>query len=163
MEEDSEAHGEGYENNLGSAASHSSIIVRCRWRIGSAVWICTVFWWFRAWLRWWGVVDWGGLTMWNRRVKMIRCRNVVVAGVQVGVGRLGENVWRMIWMSWVCTLGIVVFSDVWRSLISGKTSNPSRAWKSGRNGRFKNKWWWWWWNKRNKQNMKSLHRKLKLK
>ena len=35
----------------------------CRWRIGNAVWIYTVFWVYR----WWGRVDWGGLGMWNVR------------------------------------------------------------------------------------------------
>ena len=47
------------------------LCVGCRWRIENAVWICTVFWVYRAWLRWWGRVDWGGLGMWNVRVGMI--------------------------------------------------------------------------------------------
>ena len=69
----------------------------CRWRIGSAVWICTVFWGFRAWLRWWGMVDWGGLGMWNVTVEMIGCQPVEMWwwqgwDVRVGAGRLRENV-----------------------------------------------------------------------
>ena len=34
-------------------------------RIGNTVWICTVLWVYRASMRWWGGVDWGGLGMWN--------------------------------------------------------------------------------------------------
>ena len=83
--------------------------VGCRWRIESAVWICTVFGGFRVWLRWWGMVDWGGLGIWSVRVEMIGCRPVEMWwwqgwDVRVGAGRLGENEWRMIWRSWVCTL-----------------------------------------------------------
>ena len=48
----------------------------CRWRIGNTVWICTVFWVYRVLMRWWGGVDWGGLGMWNVRVRMIECRPV---------------------------------------------------------------------------------------
>ena len=71
--------------------------VVCLWRIGSAVRSFTVFWVFRAWLRWWGMVNWGGLGMWNVRVEMIGCRPVEMWwwqgwDVRVGAGRLGENV-----------------------------------------------------------------------
>ena len=80
-----------------------------RWRIGSAVWICTGFWVYWAWMRWWGGVDWGGSGMWNVRVGMIGCRPVEMwwwRGLEVRVerGRLGMNVWRRIWRCLVCML-----------------------------------------------------------
>ena len=81
----------------------------CRWRIGNAVWICTVFWVYRALMRWWDRVDWGGLSMWNVRVGMIGCRPEEMWwwqgwDVRVEGGRLGMNVGRMIWRRLVCTL-----------------------------------------------------------
>ena len=54
--------------------------------------------------------------------------------MRVGARRLGENVLRMIWI--MDQLGLhsewVVFRDMWRGLISKKTSDS----ESGRNGRF---------------------------
>ena len=49
------------------------------------------------------------LGMWSLRREMIECQPVEMwwwqrRDVRVGAGRLGENVWRMIWMSWVYTL-----------------------------------------------------------
>ena len=61
--------------------------------------------------------------------------------VQVGARRLGENVWRMIWMSWVCTL------NGWCSEICEEASYREKRLtlaEHGRNKHFKNKWWWWW-------------------
>ena len=59
------------------------------------------------------------------------CRNMVVAGVR-GVGR-GRKTWRECVKEDADELGLhlewAVFRDVWRGLISGQTSNPSRAWK----------------------------------
>ena len=80
--------------------------VVCLWR--SEMRSFTVFWVIRAWLRWWGMVEWGGLGMWNV-MEIIGCWPVEMWwwqgwDVRVGAGRLGENVWRMIWMSWVYTL-----------------------------------------------------------
>ena len=119
----------------------------CRWRIGNAVWICTVFWVFRAWLGWWGGVDWGGLGMWNVRMGMIGCWPVERCrwqgwDVSEGKGRLGMNVWRMIWRRLVCILNGQC------SGICGEASCREERLtlaERGRNGRFKNKWWWWWW------------------
>ena len=51
-----------------------------RRRIGIATLICTVFWVFRAWLRWWGRADWGGLGMCSARVRMIGCRKCCGGG-----------------------------------------------------------------------------------
>ena len=66
--------------------------------------------------------------MWNVRVEMIGCRNVVVAGLRC-VGR-GRKTWRECVKDDMDELGLhsewVVFRDIWRSLIS---SNPSLAWK----------------------------------
>ena len=53
--------------------------------------------------------------------------------IGVGAGRLGENVWRMIWMSWVYTL------NGWCSGICGEASNREKRLtlaEHGRNGRF---------------------------
>ena len=110
----------------------------CRWRIGSAMWICTVFWELRAWLRWWGMVDWGGLGMWSVRVEIIGCRPVgrwwwQGWDVWVGAGRLREDVWRMIWMSWVYTL------NGWCSGLCRETSYREKRLtlaEHGKNGRF---------------------------
>ena len=71
----------------------------CRWRIGNAVWICTVYWVYRALMRWWGGVDWDGLGMWNVRVRMIGCRPVEMWWWQ------GWDVWilgrgRKTWYEW---------------------------------------------------------------
>ena len=48
--------------------------VGCRWRIGNTVWICTVFWVYRAWLRWCRL-RWD-LGMWSVGVWMIGYRPV---------------------------------------------------------------------------------------
>ena len=52
--------------------------VVCLWRIGSEVRSCTVFWVFRAWQKWWGMVDWGGLGMWNVVIVVVVVVVVVV-------------------------------------------------------------------------------------
>ena len=55
------------------------------------------------------------------------CRNVVVAGVKCA-GR-GRKTWRECVKDDTVKLGLhpewAVFGDMWRGLISGKTSNPS--------------------------------------
>ena len=118
--------------------------VGCLWRIGSEVRTCTVFWVFRAWQKWWGVVDWGGLGMWNVRVEMIGCWPIEMWwwqgwDVRVEGERLGMNVWRMIWRRLVYILNVC-------SGICGEASYRGKRLtlaERGRNGRFKNKWWWW--------------------
>ena len=58
--------------NLQSLERTERMMVRwMRWRIGNTAWICTVFWVYRASMRWWGRVDWGELGMWKVRVGMI--------------------------------------------------------------------------------------------
>ena len=71
--------------------------VVCLWKIGREVRSCTFFWVFRAWQKWWGMVDWGSLGMLNVRTEMIGCRPVEMWwwqgwDVWAGVGRHGENV-----------------------------------------------------------------------
>ena len=103
----------------------------------------------RVWLRWWSVVDWGGLGMWSVRVEMIGCQPVEMWwwqgwDVRIGAGRHRENVWRILWMSWVCTL------NGWCSGICGEALYREKRLslaERGRDGRIKNKWWWWWMNK----------------
>ena len=55
------------------------------------------------------------------------CRNVVVAGVRCAGS--GRKTWRECVKDDMDELGLhsewVVFRDMWRSLISGKTSDPS--------------------------------------
>ena len=95
---------------------------------------------------WWGGVDWGGLGMWNVRVGMIGCRPVEMwwwrgLDVRVEGGRLGMNVWRMIWRC------LVYILNGQCSGICGEASYLEERLtlaERGRNGRFKNKWWWWW-------------------
>ena len=105
----------------------------CLWKRGSEVWSCNVLWVFRAWLRWWGVVDWDGLGMWNVRVEMIGCQciNVVVAGVKCA-GR-GRKTWRGCVKDDMDELGLhpewAVFRDIRRDFISGQTSDSSWAGK----------------------------------
>ena len=91
-------------------------------------------------------VDWGGLGMWNVRVGMIGCRPVEMWwwrgwDVRVEGGRLGMNVWRMIWRCLVYILngqcsGICGEASYWEERLTLA--------ERGRNGRFKNEWWWWW-------------------
>jgi hypothetical protein len=102
--------------------------VVCLWRIGSEVRTCTVFCVFRARQKRWGMVDWGGLGMWNVRTEG---------------GRLGMNVWRMIWRSLVCMLNGRCSGMCEEASYRGKRLTLAER---GRNGRFKNKWWWRWWN-----------------
>ena len=89
-------------------------------------------------LRWWG--------MWNVRVGMIGCRPVEMWwwrgwDVRVEGGRLGMNVWRMIWRC------LVYILNGQCSEICGEASYRKECLtlaEHERNGRFKNKWWWWW-------------------
>ena len=78
-------------------------------------------------LRWFGHVEHKSGDDW-----VLACRNVVVAGVRC-VGR-GRKTWRDCVRDDMEELGLhpewVVFRDVWRDLISGKTSDPSWAWKN---------------------------------
>ena len=98
-------------------------------------------------MRWWDEVDWGGLGMCSVRVEMIGCRLVGMWwwqgwDVREGAWRLGENVWRMIWISWVYTLNgwcLGIYGDA-----SYREEHLILA-EHGRNAHFKNKWWWWWW------------------
>ena len=87
------------------------------------------------------VYDWGGLSMWNVRIEMTPCRNVVGLGWDVRVYR-GRKTWGECVKDVMVELGWhpewAVFRYMWRGLISGKTSNPSWSWKKLR---FKNKWW----------------------
>ena len=102
---------------------------RCRWRIGGAEWISTVFGvesvaevvrWGR--LRWFGHVEHKSGDDW-----VSACRNVGVAGVNYA--GMGRKTWRECVKDDIDELGLhsewVVFRDMWRSLISGKTSDPS--------------------------------------
>ena len=65
---------------------------------------------YRVWRMWWGLADWGGLSIWSIGVWMIGCQPVEMWrwqrwGVGVGaerLGLLGENVWMM---TWKCLLG----------------------------------------------------------
>ena len=76
----------------------------------------------RGRLRWFGHVEHKNGDDW-----VSACRNVVVAGVRC-VGR-GRKTWRECVKDDMDELGLhsewVVFRDMWRSLISGKTSDPS--------------------------------------
>ena len=104
---------------------------------------------YRVWGMGWGMAlmtDWGVLGIWSVRVRMIGCRPIErwrrwqgwdVGG---GIGRLGENVWMMIWKCLVCGLS-GQFSGICGGTSYGQTSNPSLAWKKWS---FQNKWWWWW-------------------
>ena len=89
----------------------------------------------RGGLRWFGHVEPKSGDFW-----VLVCRNVVVVGVR-WAGR-GRKTWRECVKDDMDELGLhsewVVFRDMWRSLISGKMSNPIA--EHGRNGRFKNKW-----------------------
>ena len=73
-------------------------------------------------LRWFGHVERKNGDDW-----MSACRNVVVAGMR-SVGR-GRKTWRECVKEDTDELGLhsewAVFSDVWRGLISGQTSDPS--------------------------------------
>ena len=77
-------------------------------------------------LRWFGHVEQKNGDDW-----VSACRNVVVAGVRCA-GR-GRKTWRECVKDDMDELGLhpewVVFRDMWRRLISGKTSDPSWAWK----------------------------------
>ena len=69
--------------NLHSLERAERVLVRwicvvCLWRIGSEKRSCTVFWVFKAWQKWWGMVDWGSLGMWNVRTEMIGWRPVEI-------------------------------------------------------------------------------------
>ena len=123
------------------------IDVWCVFEGGSEVRSCTVFWVFRAWLRWWGVVDWDGLGMWSVRVERIGRRPIEVwrywGRVRAGAVRFGENVWNMTRMSLVCTLNGQGSGICGEASYRGKRLTLAER---GRNGSFKNKWWWWrWW------------------
>ena len=76
----------------------------------------------RGRLRWFGHVERKNGEDW-----VSACRNVMVAGVRC-VGR-GRKTWRECVKDDMDELGLhsewVVFRDMWRSLISGKTSDPS--------------------------------------
>ena len=73
-------------------------------------------------LRWFGHVERKNANDW-----VSAFRNVVVAGVR-GAGR-GRKTWRECVKDDMDELGLdpewVRFKDMWRGLISGKTSNPS--------------------------------------
>ena len=100
--------------------------VVCLWRIGSEVRSCTAFWVFRAWQRWWGMVDWGGSGMWNVRLEMTRvsaCRNVVVAGVRcVGRSSIMNRVFRHI-------LSSISSRIVTNNISTGRHQVFTRTWK----------------------------------
>ena len=99
----------------------------CRLRIGSAVWICTVFLGAESVAEEVRHGRLGGLGMWSIRMEMIGMWNVVVAGMRCA-GR-GRKTWTECVKKNMDELGLhsewVVFRDMWRSLISGKTSDPS--------------------------------------
>ena len=77
----------------------------CRWRIESAVWICTVFWVYRVWRMWWGVAE-----MWQ------------VAGVRYK-GR-NRKTWREYVKDDMEVLSLrpecAVFRDMWRDFHMSK-------------------------------------------
>ena len=77
-------------------------------------------------LRWFGHVERKNGDDW-----VSAFRNVVVTGVRCA-GR-GRKTWRECVKDDMNELGLhsewVVFRDMWRSLMSGKTSDPSWAWK----------------------------------
>ena len=66
------------------------------------------------------------------------CRNVEVVGgrVRAGAGRLGENVYRMTWMSLVCTLNGQCLGICGEASYRGKRLTVA---EHGRNRRFKSK------------------------
>ena len=60
---------------------------------------------YRAWMRWWGRVNWGGLGMWNVRVGMIGCRPVEMWwwrgwDVRVDRGRVVLMAQRLVRRDW---------------------------------------------------------------
>ena len=82
---------------------------------------------------WWGMADWGGLGIWSVGVWMIWYRPVDRwrwrgRDVRGGKGRLGMNVWRMIWRCLVYILN-GWFSGICGGTSYGQTFNPSVAWK----------------------------------
>ena len=91
----------------------------------------------RSRLRWFGHVERKSGDDW-----VSACRNVVVAGwdVRVEGGRLGMNVWRMIWRCLIYML-IGQCSGIYGE-VSYREERLTLA-ERGRNGPFKNKWWWW--------------------
>ena len=96
---------------------HGEMDVWCRWRIESAVRICSVFWESRVWLILSGVADWDSLNMRIVRLKIIGCQLVEVwrwVGIYVKAeaGRIGFGLER--------ALGSYV--EVWRSLRYRKQS-----------------------------------------
>ena len=109
----------------------------CRWEIGIAVWIflfysllgvqCVAEVVRHSRLRWFGHVERKSGDDW-----VSACRNVVVAGVKrAGKGR---KTWYECVEDYMDKLDLhselMVFRDIWRDLISGKTSSdPSWAWK----------------------------------
>ena len=106
----------------------------CRWRIGNAVWLCTVFWVYRVWWMWWGVADWGGLGIWSIGMWMIGCQPVERSrwqrlDVRGGIGRLGKSVWMMTWRCLVTILN-GRHSGMCGGTSYGQTSNPSVVWKN---------------------------------
>ena len=90
----------------------------------------------RGRLRWFGHVERKSGDDW-----VSACRNVVVVGVRcVGRGgRLGMNVWRMIWRSLVYML-----NGQCSEIYGGASYREKRLTlaERGRNGCFKNEWWW---------------------
>ena len=107
---------------------------RCRWRIGNAVWICSllgvqsvdeVVRWSR--LRWFGHVERKNGDDW-----VSACRKVKVAGARCK-GRKRKTWKECVDNDMKVLLGLhpewAVFRDMWRGFISGRTSNPSWAWK----------------------------------
>ena len=76
----------------------------------------------RGRLRWFGNVECKSGDDW-----VSACRNVVMAGVRCA-GR-GRKTWRECVKDDKDVLGLnsewMVFRDMWRSLVSGKTSDPS--------------------------------------
>ena len=88
-----------------------------------------------------------GLCLWNVRVGMIGCRPVEMWwwqgwDVRVEGGRLGMNVWRMIWKRLVCTL-----NGQCSGICGGASFREERLTlaERGKMDVLKNKWWWWWW------------------